>query len=149
MPACLYNVGIMKIYDCINYLLTQAQGKVNLRFKENLQACDITPAQYVLLYYLWEEDGLSPSQLSTLSGLDASTITGLLTRMEKKELVERKHSQDDRRGVNVYLTAQGAALQGDVTRIIEDSNIDVLSKLTPEERAEFVDYLRRVLEDGA
>lgn len=135
----------MKINECVNYLLAQVQNKVNLLFKENLSAFGITPAQYVLLYHLWSEDGLSPSQLSSLSGLDASTITGLLTRMEKKNLIERSHSTDDRRGVNVYLTPQGTALQDDIIRIIEKSNRQALLCLNAEEQEAFKDYLNRIL----
>lgn len=134
----------MKIEECINYLLTQAQIKVNQIFKENLCAYGITPAQYVLLYHLWEEDGLSPSQLSSSSGLDASTITGLLTRMEKKDLIMRKHCQEDRRGIKVYLQEQGAALRTDISRVIEESNVEVLEKMQPKERELFKEYLRSV-----
>ena len=135
----------MKINECVNYLLAQVQNKVNLLFKENLSEFGITPAQYVLLYHLWEEDGLSPSQLSSLSGLDASTITGLLTRMEKKDLIKRSHSTDDRRGVNVYLTPQGAAVQGDIIGIIEKSNRQALLCLNAKEQKAFKDYLNRIL----
>lgn len=134
----------MKIEECINYLLTQSQIKINLLFRANLSEYGITPAQYVLLYHLWEEDGLSPTQLAALSGLDASTVTGLLTRMEEKGLIKRKHSKDDRRGVNVWLTPQGAALQSDIERVIEASNEEVLSGMSGKDREFLKDCLKRM-----
>ena len=134
----------MKIEECINYLLTQAQIKVNQIFKENLSIYDITPAQYILLYHLWQEDGLSPSQLSTLSGLDASTITGLLTRMEKKDFIKRRHSEEDRRGVNVFLTLKGVELETSICQIIEKSNNEILSNLKTEEVLAFKASLKNI-----
>ncbi len=124
---------IMKMNDCINYLLSQAQIKTNQVFKENLRKYAITPAQYVILNRLWENDGLSPSTLSQLSGLDASTVTGLLTRMENNELIIRRHSTDDRRAVNVYLTDKSTALKTDVLEEIERSNDQVLKDFTEEQ----------------
>ena len=134
----------MKIEECINFLLTQAQNKVNLLFRKNLEEYGITPAQYMLLNHLWEKDGLAPSQLASLSGLDASTITGLLTRLEKKGLIERRHSTDDRRGVNVFLTSSGADLQPDICRVIEQSNRQALSKLSAAEQQAFRSFLVRL-----
>ncbi len=134
----------MKIEECINYLLTQAQIKVNLLFKKNLSECGITPAQYILLYHLWGEDGLSPSQLAALSALDASTITGLLTRMEEKALVERRHSQDDRRGVNVFLMERGAKMQREIDGIIERSNAQALELFEEDEQQLLKNSLKRI-----
>ena len=134
----------MKIEECINYLLTQAQIKVNQIFKENLSIYDITPAQYVLLYHFWHEDGLSPSKLSTLSGIDASTITGLLTRMEKKDFIKRKHSEEDRRGVNVFLTLKGKGLEESICQVIEISNQEILAHLKPKEGAAFKASLKSI-----
>ncbi len=136
-----------RIEDCVNFQLTQAQSKVNALFRSNLEAYGVTPAQYMILYFLWEEDGLSPSRLAEMGGLDASTITGLLTRMERKGLTKRKHSKDDRRGVNVYLTKEGVALRGDILRVIEESNKEALACLAPKERKAFKKALARIAEN--
>jgi len=145
MLFILYNV-LMKIEKCINYLLTQTQIKVNQKFRENLSACRVTPAQYFMLYYLWEEDGLSPTQLANFSGLDTSTVTGLLTRLEEKNFITRKNSTDDRRSVNVYLTKSGLALKDSIDPIIKKSNNDVLSGFSEKEKAFLENSLLRILE---
>jgi len=134
----------MKIEKCINYLLTQAQIKVNQRFRENLSTCQVTPAQYFILYYLWEKDGLSPTQLAKLSGLDSSTITGLLTRLEEKDFITRINSKDDRRGVNVYLTKSGTAIKKSIDPIILKSNRDVLFDFNETEQAILENFLLRL-----
>ncbi len=128
----MYSIN-MKMKDCINYLLTQAQIKTNQLFKENLVKHGITPAQYVILSQLWESDGISPSSLARFSGLDASTVTGLLTRMEQNDLIARRHSTEDRRAVNVYLTNKSAALKEAVLREIDLSNDQALANFSVEE----------------
>jgi len=134
----------MKLEKCINYLLTQTQIKVNQKFRENLSICRITPAQYFMLYYLWEEDGLSPTQLANLSGLDTSTVTGLLSRLDEKGFITRINSKDDRRSVNVYLTKKGAKLRDSVDLIIQKSNEEVLSGLNNAEQVVLEDFLLRI-----
>ncbi len=134
----------MKINDCINYLLTQAQIKVNQLFREHLSVCRITPAQYSVLYCLWEKDGLFPTQLANLSGLDASTVTGLISRLEEKGFLTRVNNTEDRRSVSVYLTGQGAALKPQVDKIIEACNLEALTEFTAEERERLTEYLERI-----
>ena len=48
--------------------------------------------------------------------LENSTISGVLERMEKKELIERQVSKEDRRFIEVVLTEKGKALQNPILR---------------------------------
>jgi len=41
-------------------------------------------------------------------GLDAPTVTGIVNRLEHHKLVERRHDNEDRRVVKVYLTEEGS-----------------------------------------
>ena len=134
----------MDIKNCINYLLTQTQNKTSLLFRYNLKRHNVTPAQYAVLYFLWEEDGLTPTQLAQMSTVDTSTITGLLTRLEGKGFIERKHSHEDRRGVNIYLTQKGAALQSEVCQTIETSNDQVMGQFSKAEQETLKNYLSRL-----
>lgn len=135
----------MELKDCINYLLTNTQNAVHLYFKEQLQPFDVTPAQYMVLYLLCGEESLSPSRLAQLCRLDSSTMTGLLTRMEKKGLIERRHCTSDRRSVNVCITEAGAALMPAILHTIDTCNGEVLACLTPGEQQNLKEYLSRIM----
>ena len=89
---------------------------------------------------------MSPTQLANFSGLDTSTVTGLLTRLEEKNFITRKNSTDDRRSVNVYLTKSGTALKDSIDPIIKKSNNDVLSGFSEKEKAFLENSLLRILE---
>lgn len=135
----------MELKECINYLLTNAQNTVHLQFKTQLQPFDITPAQYMALYFLSNEGSLSPSKLAELCRLDTSTMTGILTRMEKKGLIERQHCTNDRRSVDICITQDGIALMPNILPVIDRCNEEALSCLLPEEQYAFKKYLQRIL----
>lgn len=127
----------MELQDCINFKLTSAQNVVFNYFKGRLAPLDVTPIQYALLKCLWTEDLQTPSQLAQTLHLDASSITGILARLEKKELVERIYSRQDRRSVQVHLLESGAALQKPIEAVIEESNREVLAGIDPEDYRRF------------
>ena len=117
----------MQLQECINFKLTSTQNMVFNYFRSKLAALDVTPIQYALLKCLWTEDMQTPSQLAQTLRLDASSITGILDRLEKKALVERVYSRQDRRSVQVHLLESGTALQKPIEAIVRDANADVLA----------------------
>lgn len=71
----------------------------------------ITYPQYLVLLVLWKEDHKTVTNISEQLLLETNTLTPLLQRMEAKELIYRKRSEDDERKVVVSLTKQGKALK--------------------------------------
>ena len=132
----------MKLEECVNYLLTTAQHSVFLKMTEKLSVFEITPVQYAVLYCLWENDRRSPKEIAERLKLENSTISGILERMEKKGLIQRSISKEDRRYIQVILTEKGTALKADVLTAVEQVNDDVLSVFSSEECEILKSYLR-------
>lgn len=131
----------MQLEECVNYLLTTAQHSVFLKMTEKLSTFEITPVQYAVLYCLWENDKRSPKEIAERLKLENSTISGILERMEKKELIKRSISKEDRRFIQVILTKKGASLKEDVLETVEQVNNEVLSVFSAEE----CDQLKKIL----
>lgn len=123
----------MELYECINFLLETTRNSVHAYFKGKLAPFDVTPIQYALLKCLWKTNMQPPSQLAQTLKIDASTTTGVVERLERKNLVERVYSKTDRRSVHVCLTPSGAALQNGVEAAILEANKEVLSEFSEEE----------------
>src|SRR5579871_6148886 len=103
--------GCMKrIEGCISFLLGKAYQVVTQDARQRLVPYGVTPGQYALLKVLWEDDGQSGAALGERLRLDSASVTGLLDRIEKAGLVERRADPQDRRINLVYLTPSGAAL---------------------------------------
>lgn len=123
----------MELNECINFILESTRNAVHTLFKDRLAAFDVTPIQYSLLKCLWKKDMQMPTQLAQELRIDASTVTGVIERLERKNFVERIYSEKDRRSVYVCLKPDGAALKADVEKAILDANADVLSSLSEDE----------------
>ena len=134
----------MEIRNCINFILSNAQNAVYSYFKKKLQEFDITPSQYSLLSCLREQDGQTPSQLAQALKLDTSSITGILSRTERKELIGRSYSQEDRRSVSIHLRPEGVALLNQVDQVIEEANAKITRGFDPEHYEQFLTYLSMI-----
>ena len=139
----------MRLNECINFLLTNAQNTVYTYFKHELSDLDVTPIQYATLKCLWEQDGQMPSQLAESLNLDSSTVTGILGRLEDKSLIERSFRVDDRRKVIVHLTEDGKKLEGPVNEIITRLNKEVTAGLSAEDMAVFHHHLSTITDNAA
>lgn len=75
------------------------------RFKQH--GLDLTKEQMVVLKKLHDEDGLSQNELAFLTLRNKSSLTRLLSKMEKKGYINRMQSSKDKRINNVFLTNFG------------------------------------------
>ncbi len=123
----------MRIYDCINFQLSNVQNSVLSYFRKILLPFGVTPSQYSVLSCLWEQDLQPPSQLAQKLNLDPSTLTGLISRMEGKKLIQRQYRQEDLRIIVIHITELGSSLQEGIAKAIEDANDFVLDGISDEE----------------
>jgi len=72
-----------------------------------LRELGLAPGQELLLMQLWDRDGCSQSDLVDRLGLDPSTVTKMLQRLERDGRVCRSRSGDDGRVTIVSLTEAG------------------------------------------
>ena len=124
----------MELNQCINYLLTTSQHRVFQEVSKRLEPFDVTPVQYGVLYCLCMGDNTTPKEIAAELKLENSTISGILDRMEKKDLLKRQVSIEDRRYIEVVLTEKGAALEKPVLDTIDTANIDILADIPDEEQ---------------
>ncbi|WP_033283562.1 MarR family winged helix-turn-helix transcriptional regulator [Streptomyces sp. NRRL F-525] len=76
--------------------------------------------QELLMMQLWERGEQRQADLIKTLGLDPSTVTKMLQRLEQSGFVTRKPSPDDRRAVVVSATRAGQALRSQVKKAWSD-----------------------------
>jgi DNA-binding MarR family transcriptional regulator len=76
-----------------------------------LDPLNLTYPQYVAMLVLWENDGLTVSELGKRLSLDSGTLSPLLKKLEQKRLIARERKAEDERSVMLKLTAQGRELK--------------------------------------
>ena len=102
------------------------------------QPSKLTPTRLRALDVLAQEDGARVGELAARVGVDETTATRLVDRLEQLGLVERRPLEEDRRATLVALTAAGDALVAEVAAQRQEFFGEVLAALEPEERAELV-----------
>lgn len=134
----------MQIEDCINYLLTGAQHRVFQKMKKALDPYDLTPIQYGVLSCVWQKDMRNPKEIAAFLNIENSTISGILERMEAKELLKREIDADDRRYIRIILTAKGEKLEKPVLKTVEDFNKEILKRFSAADREKLRKLLREI-----
>ncbi|MFZ2389035.1 MAG: MarR family transcriptional regulator [Polaromonas sp.] len=86
-------------------------------YKPLLEKIGLTYPQYLVMLVLWEQDGLTVSELGERLFLDSGTLTPLLKRMESSGLVSRLRAAEDERRVHITLTAAGRQLKALAAKI--------------------------------
>lgn len=76
-----------------------------------LEKLNLTYPQYLVLLVLWEEDNISIKAISKKLILNTNTLSPLLKRMEKQELIIRQRLKQDERKVIIKLTKKAKELQ--------------------------------------
>lgn len=79
-------------------------------YKPLLQALGLTYPQYLAMLVLWENEGITVSEISARMLTDPGSLTPLLKRLESEGLLQRQRSSQDERVVQLHLTDKGRAL---------------------------------------
>lgn len=88
-------------------------------YKPLLDAIGLTYPQYLVMVALWEKDDQTVGGIGEKLGLESSTLTPLLKRLEALGFVTRSRDPADERVVRVRLSAQGEALREQARTIPE------------------------------
>jgi DNA-binding MarR family transcriptional regulator len=135
---------MIDIEKSVGFLLAKAYQKACAHFKEEFDRYDMTPQQFGLLAFLWQEDGLSQAELTARSQIDRTTMGGIIDRLEKEKLIERRNHPDDRRAHQVFLTDKGKSLEDELSTLAQHVQNRVNAPLSPEEQATLVRLLEKL-----
>lgn len=89
------------------FSLYAASMEMGRLYKPLLDELGVTYPQYLVLHTLWEEDGRTVGAIADRLGLESSTVTPLVQRLEVAGFVVRERGREDERHVYVRLTPLG------------------------------------------
>lgn len=137
-----YTKDNFKQTESIGYFINKARNILLMEMDAALKDLAITSQQMGILLSLARGVAATPFELSKLLGIDTGLMTRMLDKLEKKGLLTRARSIDDRRVVNLALTEKG----WDVAAQMQEVAPDVLNaRLKDFTKAEF-NELRRLLD---
>jgi MarR family transcriptional regulator, transcriptional regulator for hemolysin len=105
-----------------------------------------TRAQWIVLFRLRQQEGLSQVDLADVLELQPISLVRLLDRLVEHGLLERRHDPKDRRANRLFLTAAGRQLVDDLDSLRDAIAIDVLQGVPSEAIETSLEALREVKE---
>ncbi|AZQ32764.1 MarR family transcriptional regulator [Streptomyces cyaneochromogenes] len=109
-----------------------------------LRETGLYPGQELLMMQLWERGEQRQADLIRTLGLDPSTVTKMLQRLEQSGFVTRRPSATDRRAVVVSTTRAGQALRDRVLQAWRDLEQITVHGLTGDECEQAMYLLSRI-----
>ena len=104
-----------------------------------------------ILFVLWQKDKITQKELATETGLAKNTITIMLEKMEKNNLIKRIADENDKRKSLVILTEHANSLKKSFDEISDEMLQKFYKNFSEEEIDKFEEYLHRIirnLEEG-
>lgn len=133
----------MSTPDEVNELLRQTSGQSVLLSEAIARHAGLAPADLEVLGAIEQHGPLTAGQLAQLTGLSPAAVTGLIDRLERARVAERRPDAGDRRRVLVRASA-GAATIAKLYTSIEADALRVLRRRDAAELAVIAQYLREM-----
>ncbi len=136
----------IKLEDSVNHKIATLAGLLKRQvfriIAEN--KLNITPDQWVILYYLWQEDGLTVGSLASLSKKDFGNITRIIDKLVKLEYVEKRKSDIDSRVSHIFLLPGAEEIKESIQKCWKQSTDIALKGINDSEKSLMLNLLDRI-----
>src|SRR5438874_5345023 len=122
----------------IGFLLRLLEARYDILYQNLTGQSDVTPRQFGVLTALYQQGPLTPSVLAERISCDRNTLSEMLKRMTARKLISKKNNAEDRRSIQVQITAKGEAALLDVMPAAAELQSLMLAPLRKEDRAHFL-----------
>lgn len=130
----------INVTDLLSYKLKQTQHKLRLQMDESLNLLELTTPQYAVLAQLELRPGISNADLARASFIKPQTMHGIVSNLEKRNLIKRKSDPEHGRVLSTQLTKKGlevlrkahiiiAKIEKSMTMSMNDKNRSLFEKL--------------------
>ena len=115
-----------------------------LQIELEKKGLDLSKEQMIVLKKLHEQNGRNQNELAFLTLRDKSSLTRLLIKMENKQYIVRRQSQEDRRVNHVFITALGRDIYQKTRPIIQEMIARMEHNITSEEIDQVISTLKKI-----
>ena len=121
----------------IDYMLRTTWLAVNKMYNEEAAKFDTTMATGFTLLSIDKESGTPSTSLGPIMGMEATSLSRILKRMEDLGLIKRKPNPNDGRGVLIYLTEFGKEKRKDAKERVLIFNETIRNHVSEEKLKHF------------
>jgi DNA-binding MarR family transcriptional regulator len=133
-----------EVFNILTGKISTAINRTFLRAFTN-QGIEITTEQWSVLACLWQKDKVTQQALCRLTSKDKPSMTRLIDKLEKANLVTRVSDHYDRRINLIHLTETGNALEMKATEIVNTIASKTLNNISYEELNTVRNVLKKII----
>ncbi|MDN7916049.1 MarR family winged helix-turn-helix transcriptional regulator [Burkholderia cepacia] len=148
MTGGLYDPENITLETSLGYYLSKAKQALVERMDRALEPLDLTAQQIGVILLLARGYARTPFELSRKMSYDSGSMTRMLDRLERKGLIARSRSEQDRRMIELTLTERGAEAARALPSLIATALNAQLDGFSADELATLTGLLQRFIANG-
>lgn len=131
--------------EALGWIVYKARLLMKNKLQKTLKDYDITTEQWSILSGLYTKEGYNQKDLAKRCLKDRAALTRILDILERKELIKRENSSNDRREFLVYMTDKGLNLYEEVLPMVIKINQENVSVFSESEFQQLKDLLNKLI----
>jgi MarR family 2-MHQ and catechol resistance regulon transcriptional repressor len=125
-------------------VLSRAFRAINDIANKSIASFNLNPTEFAVLELLYHKGDIPLQQIGSKILIASGSITYVVDKLEKKELLIRKHCAKDRRVIYAVLTEKGRELMEDIFPKHKKVMLEALEGLNSDEQKELIDLVKKL-----
>src|SRR6478735_7480399 len=134
----------VKHQETIDYFLKLVWQTIANRYNQLVTEFGITQSIGYLLINIDEQEGTTVSQAAALLGLKSTSLSRMLSQLEKTGLIYRELNQGDKRSVKIYLTPLGKEKRQMARAVVKQFNNYLNEHIKEADKQHLIDTLKKI-----
>lgn len=132
-------------YTYLCFSMRAVMKKIDRQLSGQLEPYGVSIPQMFVLTCLYDENGITLKEIGNRTLIDSSSMTVLVDKLEKDNLVERHLDAEDRRAIRVLITEKGQAIAEELVKIGTEFNAQLYDMLGVGNQKEFTHGIKNIL----
>lgn len=133
------------VCDQVLVSLRKIIQSIDLHSRALVKRIGLTGPQLIVLKEIAARGETSAGEIARAVSLGQATITGILERLEKRDLITRGRSDTDRRKVQLRATQTGERLLADTPPLMQEAFVEAFDGLEDWEKSMILSSLQRIV----
>jgi len=125
-------------------VLSRALDAVRKSIEKEIRTYGLNPTEFAVLELLYNKGEQSAQKIGEKVLIASSSITYVVDKLEKKDLILRTHYPEDRRIINVSITDEGRKMMDEIFPVHTKGIQRILEGLDTNEKKEMISQLKKL-----
>ncbi|MCG1028847.1 MarR family transcriptional regulator [Virgibacillus halodenitrificans] len=125
-------------------VLTRALQSIRARAEEDIKSFDLNPTEFAVLELIYNKGDQPIQKIGEKVLIASSSITYVVDKLEKKNLIKRKPCPKDRRVTYAAITPSGTALMNEIFPKHSNAIKEIFGGLDIKEKEELIEQVKKL-----